>query len=503
MSTVANNLVKKGITLVRQLDPLKPTSGQLQQRCLLGLLRRAGQTDFGRHYDFESAAMAADPIAAFQDRVPMHSYDRMFDQWWNRTLAGEADVSWRGKTPYFALSSGTSGAASKYIPVTADMQRSMRQAAFRMFTCLPKYNLSASFYAKEWLMIGGSASLQDLGHCYAGDLSGINARKPPVWIRRYYRPGTRIARISNWDERTDAIARMAPKWDVGVLTGIPSWVQLTLERVIEYHGLNNIHEIWPNLQVFVSGGVAFEPYRKSFEALLAHPLIYQDSYLASEGFIAFQARPDTSSMRLLLNNGIFYEFVPFNEDNFDEEGQLRPQATALTIDEVEEGVDYALLWGLLAWFMGYIPSIGFLIALFPPLILAYAKFGLSTAVVVLVGYVVINGGVQNLVQPKIMGQGLRINPLVVFVGLFVWGYLLGGIGALLAVPLTLLILTLMENFAATRVPAVLMRYSGEDPKEEQQEALRHVKTLWGKVRANLMPAKGQEEEGSRAGEDRG
>ena len=343
MSTVANNLVKKGITLVRQLDPLKPTSGQLQQRCLLGLLRRAGQTDFGRHYDFESAAMAADPIAAFQDRVPMHSYDRMFDQWWNRTLAGEADVSWRGKTPYFALSSGTSGAASKYIPVTADMQRSMRQAAFRMFTCLPKYNLSASFYAKEWLMIGGSASLQDLGHCYAGDLSGINARKPPVWIRRYYRPGTRIARISNWDERTDAIARMAPKWDVGVLTGIPSWVQLTLERVIEYHGLNNIHEIWPNLQVFVSGGVAFEPYRKSFEALLAHPLIYQDSYLASEGFIAFQARPDTSSMRLLLNNGIFYEFVPFNEDNFDEEGQLRPQATALTIDEVEEGVDYALL----------------------------------------------------------------------------------------------------------------------------------------------------------------
>ena len=167
------------------------------------------------------------------------------------------------------------------------------------------------------------------------------------------------------------------------------------------------------------------------------------------------------------------------------------------------GVDYALLWGLLAWFMGYIPSIGFLIALFPPLILAYAKFGLSTAVVVLVGYVVINGGVQNLVQPKIMGQGLRINPLVVFVGLFVWGYLLGGIGALLAVPLTLLILTLMENFAATRVPAVLMRYSGEDPKEEQQEALRHVKTLWGKVRANLMPAKGQEEEGSRSGEDRG
>lgn len=166
------------------------------------------------------------------------------------------------------------------------------------------------------------------------------------------------------------------------------------------------------------------------------------------------------------------------------------------------GVDYAVLWGLLAWFMGYIPSIGFLIALVPPLILAYAQFGLSEAIVVLVGYVVINGGVQNLIQPKIMGQGLKINPLVVFVGLFVWGYLLGGIGAILAVPLTLLILTLMENFAATRVPAVLMRYNGEAPQEEEQEALRHVKGLWVKVRANLMPAGGVEEEERKEGEDR-
>ncbi len=343
MTTVATTLVRKGISLVRQLDQMKPTPIQLQQRCLQGLLRRAGQTAFGRRYGFESIAASANPARAFQAGVPMHSYDSMFDEWWSRALAGEPDVSWRGRVPYFALSSGTSGAASKYIPVTVDMQRSMRQAAFRMFTCLPKYNLPASFYTKEWLMIGGSASLQDLGHCQAGDLSGINASNPPVWIRRFYRPGTRIARIKDWDERSTAIARMAPSWDVGVLTGIPSWVQLTLERVMEYHGLSNIHEIWPNLQVFVSGGVAFEPYRKSFESLLAHPLIYQDSYLASEGFIAFQARPETTAMRLLLNNGIFYEFVPFDEANFDEEGQLRPTARALTIDEVEEGRDYALL----------------------------------------------------------------------------------------------------------------------------------------------------------------
>lgn len=341
--TVASKLVKRGMALVQQLEQRKPTPLQLQRQTLQLLLRRAEHTAFGQHYGFGRIAAAGSPEKAFQEDVPMHDYNRMFDEWWHRALAGEPDVSWRGTVKYFALSSGTSEAASKYIPITAEMQKSMRQAALRMFSCLPKYNLPPSFYTKEWLMIGGSASLQDLGHCYAGDLSGINASKPPVWIRRYYRPGTRIARISDWDERTEAIAQMAPHWDVGVLTGLPSWVQLTLERVIEYHGLKHIHEIWPNLRIFVSGGIAFGPYRKSFEELLGRPLIYMDSYLASEGFVAFQSRPGTEAMRLQLNNGIFFEFVPFNEDNFDEEGLLRPSARALTIDDVEEGQDYALL----------------------------------------------------------------------------------------------------------------------------------------------------------------
>jgi AI-2 transport protein TqsA len=146
------------------------------------------------------------------------------------------------------------------------------------------------------------------------------------------------------------------------------------------------------------------------------------------------------------------------------------------------GVDYALLWGLLAWFMGYIPSIGFIIALIPPVLMAYAQYGLQTALVVLVGYILINGGVQNFIQPKIMGQGLKISPVVVFVGLFVWGFLLGGIGAILAVPMTLLVLMIMENFEGTRPLAILMRYTGEEKKEERQAAVQHVKGLWGKVK---------------------
>ena len=149
------------------------------------------------------------------------------------------------------------------------------------------------------------------------------------------------------------------------------------------------------------------------------------------------------------------------------------------------GVDYAVLWGMLAWFMGYIPSIGFLIALVPPVLMAYAQYGLQTALIVLVGYILINGGVQNFYQPKVMGDRLKISPVVVFIGLFVWGYLLGGIGAILAVPMTILVLTIMENFEGTRSLAVLMRYTGQEKKAERQAAADQVKGLWGKVKGTF------------------
>jgi AI-2 transport protein TqsA len=149
------------------------------------------------------------------------------------------------------------------------------------------------------------------------------------------------------------------------------------------------------------------------------------------------------------------------------------------------GVDYAVLWGLLAWFMGYIPSIGFIIALIPPVLMAYAQYGLQSALVVLIAYVLINGGIQNFYQPKVMGDRLRISPVIVFIGLFVWGYLLGGIGAILAVPMTLMVLIIMENFEGTRPVAILMRYTGEEKKEERQAAAKDIKGLWGKVRGTF------------------
>jgi predicted PurR-regulated permease PerM len=157
------------------------------------------------------------------------------------------------------------------------------------------------------------------------------------------------------------------------------------------------------------------------------------------------------------------------------------------------GVPYALLWGLLAWFMGYIPSIGFWIALIPPVLLAYAIYGLQTALIVFVVYVLINGGIQNFVQPKIMGDRLRISPVIVFVSLLIWGYLLGGIGAILAVPMTMMVLIFMENFEGTRPIAVLMRYTGPEKQEERQEALRDVKGIWGKLKGTIIPEKKTDE----------
>jgi hypothetical protein len=125
--------------------------------------------------------------------------------------------------------------------------------------------------------------------------------------------------------------------------GVPAWIQILLEKIIDYHKLENIHEIWPNLRAYVHGGVSFDPYRKGFEKLLGRPIYYIETYLASEGFIAYQAEPHKRSMKLVLNNGIFYEFVPFDESNFLPTGEIKPDAQTITIDQVEEGREYALL----------------------------------------------------------------------------------------------------------------------------------------------------------------
>ncbi len=337
------NIIKRGEKIGNRLIVKYFSPVQLQQRTLRRLLKKAAGTAFGQYYDFKELAKLEQPALDFQAAVPVFDYDLMHERWWHMTLNKVENVTWKGRVRFFALSSGTSGAPSKHIPVTDDMLRAMRRASTRMLFNLPRFGVSPDLFAKDMLMLGGSTDLQTRGDYYVGDLSGINAGKLPFWFRPFYKPGVQISRINDWNRRIEEIAKKAPEWDVAFIAGIPSWLQLTMEKVIEYHKADTIHDVWPNLSVYAHGGIHFEPYRKSFEKLLARPLIYMDTYLASEGFIAYQNRPDTNAMKLLLNNGIFLEFVPFNDENFDVQGNIRPGARALHIEEVRENVNYALL----------------------------------------------------------------------------------------------------------------------------------------------------------------
>ncbi|HEY9117370.1 MAG TPA: GH3 auxin-responsive promoter family protein, partial [Roseivirga sp.] len=346
---IIGSILKKGIKLRETLEQDYTSPYDLQKKELSKLLISARTTTFGREYDFTSILEQFrsfgqyDFYEKFKQNVPVHDYDSMNDNWWNKVREGEPDVCWPGKTKYFALSSGTSGASSKFIPVTKDMIRQIRKTGTRHVYTLSKYDLPDKFFQSGMLMLGGSTSLNFSGNFYYGDLSGITTGQLPLWIQGFSRPSPKIKKHKDWTTKLDEIIENAHKWNIGMMAGVPAWMTILLERIIEKNGVNNIHDIWPNLGAFVHGGVAFEPYRKGFDRLLGKPIHYIDTYLASEGFIAFQDSPGKKSMRLMLNGGIFHEFVPFNEKNFDEDGQLRPNAETLMVDQVEENKEYALL----------------------------------------------------------------------------------------------------------------------------------------------------------------
>lgn len=204
-------------------------------------------------------------------------------------------------------------------------------------------NIPKSSISKGWLMLGGSTQLQKGATYYAGDLSGIQAKNIPFWAQSMYKPGKKIAQQKDWSRKLEEIVENAPNWDISFLVGVPAWIQLCLEKVIERYKLNTIHDIWPNLAFYVHGGVAMEPYKNGFKKLLGKPITYIETYLASEGFLAYQNRQDTTGMKLAINNNIFFEFVPFDDVNFDSEGEMIDDPKTLMIHEVEEGKDYAIL----------------------------------------------------------------------------------------------------------------------------------------------------------------
>ena len=343
MASILDIKIPRALASILQI-PINDNRRQ-QLRVLKKLLKKARFTAFGQQYHFDQALLSKHPGKKFQELVPIHDYNKIYNEWWKQTLDGTPDVAWPGQIKYYALSSGTSEAASKYIPVTNDLLRSNMVNYLRQLISLVRYeeaNMRAM--TKGFLMLGGATDLKKgKAGWYAGDLSGILAKRRPFWFQTFYKPGGRIAAISDWNQKLQEIVEQAPNWDIGYLVGVPAWCQMLMEMVIERYKLNHIHEIWPNLSFFVHGGVAFEPYKKGFEKLLGKPIVYVENYLSSEGFIGFKTREQATGMQLILNNNIFFEFIPFDESNFDADGNPYPEADAKMIHEVEEGKEYALL----------------------------------------------------------------------------------------------------------------------------------------------------------------
>lgn len=320
---------------------------RLQQvKVLKKLLRTARFTQFGQLYKFDEILMSNNPGKKFQQLVPSYDYNKLYGQWWHKAKDGIPDVCWPGKVNYFALSSGTSDAASKFIPITKELIRSNTITSFRQLLSLAKYeDVPRSAIGKGWMILGGSTELQRGPTYFAGDLSGIQQKNIPFWFLGLglYKPGKKIAKEKDWAKKLDEIVENAPNWDIGFIVGVPAWLQLCMEKIIERYKVNNIHEIWPNLAFYVHGGVSMEPYKRGFEKLLGKPITYIETYLASEGFLAYQNRQDAKGMHLALGNNIFFEFVPFDEKNFDVDGNMVENPEAYMIHEIEENKDYAIL----------------------------------------------------------------------------------------------------------------------------------------------------------------
>jgi hypothetical protein len=340
---ILGSIIKSAIG-IRSRIPARKNIYKQQIKQLQKLLTKAQNTQIGRKFGFENLALLDDPISMFQKQVPIYDYPSIFENWWYKALRGERDVCWPGKINYFALSSGTSESSSKHIPITKEMIKAIHKGSIKQIISTRHFNFTREQYETEILFVGGSTNLNYNGTYFSGDLSGITTGTQPRWFQSFTLPGPDIRSLKEWESKLQEIVDNAKQWNVGFICGVPAWIQILFDRIIKHYNVKTIHDIWPNLAIFVHGGVAIQPYRRSIDALCGKPLKYLDTYMASEGFIAYQERPNEhQAMKLMTDNKLFFEFVPFNEENFDGDGNVKPNAKALNIVEVELGVDYALL----------------------------------------------------------------------------------------------------------------------------------------------------------------
>jgi hypothetical protein len=317
----------------RRLARLDPVAAQRAQ--LAGLLSTAMGTRFGRDHDFHAFRAPED----FHRAVPLRKYDGMWRDYWQADFPVLDDVSWPGRVPYFAVTSGTTGDATKYIPVTQAMVRSNRKAALDLLVHHVANRPATRLFGGPNFILGGSTDLVARAPgVLSGDLSGIAIKTVPWWVKSRSFPPLDLALVADWEKKVDLLARASIERDIRSIGGTPSWLLILFDRMaaLRHAGRLPLKDFWPNLELLVHGGVHFGPYRSQFEALLegSHAET-REGYAASEGFVAVQDRGPGEGLRLNLDTGLYYEFIPV-----EELGAANP--TRHWIGDAETGVNYAI-----------------------------------------------------------------------------------------------------------------------------------------------------------------
>ncbi len=318
---------------LRRLAHMDPE--QAQRRTLSSLIRKARHTQFGRDHGF-SADWSLDD---FRSRVPLRDYDAFWESYWREPFPRLTDCTWPGPVPWFAVSSGTTTGATKYIPVSREMRRSNVRAGAELMVHHVANRPESRLLAGRVFMLGGSTGLvRRAPGVSSGDLSGIAAAEMPGWARLRYFPPRDLEAIADWEEKIDRFAERSLDEEISGVAGTPSWLLIFFERLAGTAGSGSgrIADIWPRLEMLSHGGVAWAPYRDRFAALLeGSGAETREVYPASEGFFAIADRGDGEGLRLLLDTGIFYEFIPL-----DELDSAEPDCR--WIGDAEPGVNYAL-----------------------------------------------------------------------------------------------------------------------------------------------------------------
>ncbi|WP_461534404.1 GH3 auxin-responsive promoter family protein [Sinomicrobium sp.] len=306
---------------------------EVQVELLNRLLGMASDTEFGKRYGFETMTN----YEAFRDNIPVSRYEDM-EPYIERSRRGEHNVFWPTPIRWFAKSSGTTNAKSKFIPVsTESLEDCHFKAGKDMLSLYFNNNENSKLFTGKSLRLGGSKSLYEDNNTFFGDLSAIIIDNLPFWAEMSSTPSNKVSLMSEWETKLEAIVNETMRENVTSLAGVPSWMLVLLNRVLEKTGKENLFEVWSNLEVYFHGGVSFNPYRDQYEKLLPRDNFqYYEIYNASEGFFAIQDRNHSDELLLMLDYGIFYEFIPMDTFGTADE-------RVLPIWEVETGKNYAIV----------------------------------------------------------------------------------------------------------------------------------------------------------------